>query len=300
MRRRLRAVRDELGDRPDLPGRRRIGRALGALVLVAAVAPFVVHAVPALVGADESYVVLSGSMEPAIGTGDSVLVRRVDPGAIEEGDVVTFGEPPGEPTTHRVIEVVETDGGPAFRTQGDANAAPDGELVTPSEIRGKVVHVLPLIGYVLWYGGTPLGLALLVGAPVALLVGGEVRSVLRSGRANRAGRTDGSATPDAGDEPDAGPSNADGAAVESGDDAIAVTRFDLRATLVVLVALAAYSAAVAVLHRSFWSVGVAVAAGGTALFLGAVWYAAPSAEPDATTDDGPSDPAAIPDGGEPE
>ena len=37
---------------------------LGVLIIVAVVAPFVVYAVPSVVGADHGLVILSGSMEP--------------------------------------------------------------------------------------------------------------------------------------------------------------------------------------------------------------------------------------------
>jgi len=46
-----------------------LGRALLAVVLLALIAPFVVYAVPATVGAEASYVVLTASMTPAIAPG---------------------------------------------------------------------------------------------------------------------------------------------------------------------------------------------------------------------------------------
>ena len=69
---------------------RRAASTLLTVVLVLAVVPFVVYAVPGVVGASESYVVLSGSMEPTISPGDVIVVEDVDPGDVEEGDVITF------------------------------------------------------------------------------------------------------------------------------------------------------------------------------------------------------------------
>ncbi|TKX83266.1 hypothetical protein EXE43_25160, partial [Halorubrum sp. SS5] len=54
---------------------RRIANIVGLMILVAIVVPFVVFAVPQVVGADQSYVVLSGSMEPAMSPGDVIIVN---------------------------------------------------------------------------------------------------------------------------------------------------------------------------------------------------------------------------------
>ena len=48
-------------------------RAVALVLVVALVVPFVVFAVPQVVGGDASFVVISGSMEPAISVGDAVV-----------------------------------------------------------------------------------------------------------------------------------------------------------------------------------------------------------------------------------
>ncbi|WP_049894090.1 S26 family signal peptidase [Salinarchaeum sp. Harcht-Bsk1] len=70
--------------------RRRLLHGVGLVVLLALVVPFVIYAVPGVVGAEQSYVILSGSMEPALSPGDAIVVDDTAPSAIEEGDVVTF------------------------------------------------------------------------------------------------------------------------------------------------------------------------------------------------------------------
>jgi len=172
----------------DIPWRN-IANAAGVVLLVAVVIPFVVFAVPQVVGADQSYVVLSGSMEPAMSPGDVIIVNSVPASAIERNDVITFGGQDGDtPTTHRVIEVVEQDGTTAFRTQGDANEDPDGSLVTPDELQGKVLSpggyllVIPLIGYLINFASTQSGFVLFVAVPVSLLVLNEIWNVIASTR----------------------------------------------------------------------------------------------------------------------
>jgi signal peptidase len=254
---------------------RRVVRLLGALVLVGLVAPFVVTAVPAAVGADASYVVLSGSMEPTISPGDAVIVENVPASAVERGDVITFSSGGAVPTTHRVVAVVERDGERAFRTKGDANEDPDPGVVRAGDLRGRLLFVIPLVGYVVRFGSTPQGQAVLVGVPVVLLVLAEVWSVVRDHGSNSSAGATRAVGSDSGP-----PTESEGTTTTEDDsgDRIELTTTDLRASLVVLGLLAAYSTVVAVTQESYWSVGVAVGAGSLALLGAALWYAAPRAD----------------------
>lgn len=67
-------------------------------------------------------VVLSGSMEPAIETGDLILLRDTDPLALEKGDVICYLSS-GKAVTHRIVGITAgEDGRPRYVTQGDANS----------------------------------------------------------------------------------------------------------------------------------------------------------------------------------
>ncbi|WP_435552049.1 signal peptidase I [Natrinema sp. CGMCC1.2065] len=160
--------------------RRTIVNVVGVLVLLAVVAPFIIVGVPQLAGASQSHVVLSDSMSPTFESGDVILVEDVDPASIEEGDVITYADGSGERTTHRVVEVVERDGERQFRTQGDANDDPDGDLVPASAVEGRHTHTLPYIGHVVLFAGSRLGLALFVIVPGALLAVSEVWDLYRA------------------------------------------------------------------------------------------------------------------------
>jgi signal peptidase len=159
----------------------------GVLVVVAAL-PFVVFAVPQLVGASHSYVVMSSSMSPAIGAGDVVFVEDVDTDAVEVGDVITF-EPEsgvlashGDRVTHRVTAVDEREDGVYFQTAGDANDSPDEVMVPAENVVGRVSFSLPLVGWAIVFAGTRLGIALLVVVPATALATLEVRDLWRSHR----------------------------------------------------------------------------------------------------------------------
>ncbi len=142
----------------------------GLLVLLLVIAPFAAYTAPALVGADESYIVLTGSMRPAIDPGDVVFVSAVPVASVGVGDVVTFDRGGDVPTTHRVIEVVEADGEVAFRTQGDANEDPDAALVRPDQLVGVVTFSVPYVGSVMTAANSQLGFTALVIVPFALLL----------------------------------------------------------------------------------------------------------------------------------
>ena len=152
------------------------------VVLIALVAPFVVYGVPQVVGADHSYVVQSDSMSPAIGAGSVVYVTDAGPETLSEGEVITYRTAGGGESgrvTHRIVEVVDRDGTRAFRTKGDANEDPDPQLVDPNQVVGRVAFHVPLVGYVVAFAGTDLGLALLVVVPAVLLVASELWDLYR-------------------------------------------------------------------------------------------------------------------------
>lgn len=181
-----------------LPAKHTVVQAVGVVVLIALVAPFVVAAVPQVVDADQSYTVTSGSMEPAIGVGDVVVVRDVPAETIETGDVITYElDGPGnqvERRTHRVIEVVDYGTQERFRTKGDANEDPDKEVVPPDAVVGVVVLTLPYVGYVIRFANTPLGLLTLVVVPAGLLFVTEAWSLARAVRRSRRAESSGDAS----------------------------------------------------------------------------------------------------------
>ncbi|MFW6002992.1 MAG: signal peptidase I [Halanaeroarchaeum sp.] len=169
----------------EIQGRwRTIASVLAVVVLVAVVTPFAVYAVPQLVGAEESYVVLSGSMEPTLTAGDVVIVDA--DATIAVGDIVTYAASADSiPTTHRVVETTEA----GFITKGDANENADPGLLTSDSIIGEVVVVIPLIGHVILWTNTPVGLVFLVVIPVTALVLNELRRWSARGERSNPDRT---------------------------------------------------------------------------------------------------------------
>jgi signal peptidase len=106
--------------------------------------------VPRVSGATP-YTVLTGSMRPTYPPGTLIVVKEVPADELAVGTVVTYQLETGKAAvvTHRIVAVNRnTRGETLFVTQGDANAAPDINLVRPEQIRGKVWYGVPYLGRV--------------------------------------------------------------------------------------------------------------------------------------------------------
>jgi signal peptidase len=124
--------------------------------------------------------VLSGSMEPALMTGDVVVVRKVAPLSVAPGDIVTFREPNGRRLiTHRVRHMRQENGVVHFVTKGDANRLVERWKLPEDRPIRRVLYRIPLLGYGLNLFRTRIGLVLLVGVPLALLAVVELWSIWR-------------------------------------------------------------------------------------------------------------------------
>ncbi len=81
-------------------------------------------------------VVLSGSMEPEIMTGDLIFLHRADTADLKEGDVICYLIS-GKAVTHRIIKVIQDSGGQErYITRGDANNVEDRQPVSPDQVQG--------------------------------------------------------------------------------------------------------------------------------------------------------------------
>ena len=133
-------------------------RALATFVLWTALAfglgMLVVVTVPSLFGY-RSLTVVSGSMEPTLGTGSVVIDKVISPLDARPGDIVTFQDPlhPRQ-LTHR-LRRMRIEGDTAYMvTRGDANDAAERWTVQADGQIGRVVAHLPKLGYVRAWLGT--------------------------------------------------------------------------------------------------------------------------------------------------
>jgi signal peptidase len=131
-----------------------------------------------LLGGYRSYLVQSGSMEPSIMTGDIIIVHAS--GRYMENDTVTFTGDDGRVVTHRIVDSAEEDGRTFFQTKGDANRSEDEARITQANIIGKVILVVPKIGFFVAFARTLPGLILLIGVPAFALIFDEVIKLFKS------------------------------------------------------------------------------------------------------------------------
>lgn len=130
------------------------------------------------------YRVASGSMEPTLKKDDVIVISKTSFKDIKKGDIITYkanqGEMAGQPVTHRVVIPPENRNGTwILQTQGDAEGAPLDPEITESQVIGKYVFTLPLVGYFYSFFLTPYGLLTIV-IVIILLFGYEMISLIVS------------------------------------------------------------------------------------------------------------------------
>ena len=87
----------------------------------------------------------SPSMAPKYPTNSLIIVRKIEPENIQEGDVIAFVlNEDGFIATHRVVAVNKEN--KTFTTKGDANSSIDVAPVQWENIVGKVVFGIPWLG----------------------------------------------------------------------------------------------------------------------------------------------------------
>ncbi len=94
------------------------------------------------------YIIMSGSMEPDIKTGDMIITKESDNYKI--GDVIAFKDA-NFVTAHRIVEISTEDGEKVFKTKGDNNNTTDRNLVKSQQIKGKIVNKIPKVGKAVLY-----------------------------------------------------------------------------------------------------------------------------------------------------
>ena len=119
-----------------------------------------------------SMTVLTGSMDPSIPQGSVVFVQKDN--WYFPGDILTYGKTSDVTITHRLIEKVQTPEGEQYKLQGDANTAPDGDLVKPKNVIGKVIFHIPFVGWFSMLVRSSNGFLALIIAPGIIVMAHEL------------------------------------------------------------------------------------------------------------------------------
>ena len=156
-----------------------MGRLLALVVLGLLLAAITVVVLVPRATHGQAMTVLTGSMTPGIPVGSIVVVRPVDPGTLQVGDVATYQKDKGGDTfvTHRVVDIDTSTRPTTYIFKGDANRGPDLEPIVPDRIIGEVWFHVPHLGTIRDGLAGPGGVTLIG----ILLLGGYTASQIRAG-----------------------------------------------------------------------------------------------------------------------
>lgn len=119
----------------------------------------------------QSFVVLTGSMEPAISTGGIIFTQKQL--SYNTGDVVAFKQGSVN-VTHRIVSLENKDGKLLYQTKGDANNTLDSKLVAPDQILGKTMIKANHIGKLIVFLKTIPGFITVLVIPALIFIGFEL------------------------------------------------------------------------------------------------------------------------------
>ncbi|MCW2843157.1 MAG: signal peptidase [Nocardioides sp.] len=146
-----------------------VGAALGTTCIAVALASTFFGVTP--------LVFRSGSMAPAVQTGDLGIAHHVPAGELRAGDIVSVDNSRGVRVTHRVVSSKLIGNSATLVLKGDANETADIEpyVVTSAD---RLMFSIPKAGYVVTFMSGPIGIffgGLLVGAVILLLLNSRSR-----------------------------------------------------------------------------------------------------------------------------
>jgi signal peptidase len=114
-------------------------------------------------------------MEPAINTGDVVVVKPQP--QYHQRETITFYDADHRVVTHRIVKIDNQDSQSVFTTKGDANENVDSQVVPEDQVIGKLVMVLPKIGFAVSFAKTRYGALLLIIVPAVIIIYDEFRKM---------------------------------------------------------------------------------------------------------------------------
>ncbi len=126
------------------------------------------------------YSIATGSMEPAIMTGDVCLYEEAKVSELKEGDIVSYSVTTSNgyvaTVTHRIVDINEDH--TLVTTKGDANSVTDKkvDLVAAdiNKVETKYIRTLPILTFLMGIAKTTVGFIVMVFIPLAYLLLSEL------------------------------------------------------------------------------------------------------------------------------
>jgi len=115
-------------------------------------------------------------MSPTIVQGDLIMTKKSSIDSYLKGDIISFYTDrfePDEIITHRIIGVENT----TFITKGDNNEGQDAQRVSSNSIVGKVISIIPYLGYWVMSMNSVGGKVLFLIIPMIVIVYSESKII---------------------------------------------------------------------------------------------------------------------------
>ena len=121
------------------------------------------------------YVIVSQSMIPTININDAIVIKRVDNDKYKVGDIISFSSSDinyrGLTITHRIINKENiTTNNSIYTTKGDNNLVVDSASVLTDQIYGKVLFIIPKLGYIKDFFRKPTNVFLIFFVGIAFVI----------------------------------------------------------------------------------------------------------------------------------
>jgi len=100
-------------------------------------------------------VIASGSMKPTMDVGDIAVIIPTPTDTIQIGDIIQYRSE-GAMILHRVTDISQEGGPKLFVTRGDANPISDTGFITSQQIQGKLILIIPKLGWASIYVKTAI------------------------------------------------------------------------------------------------------------------------------------------------
>jgi signal peptidase len=116
-------------------------------------------------------IVETESMSPTFDAGDLIFIKTCDTSSLKEGDIITFHTIINNEyalNTHRIEEIIETDGVRSYVTKGDNNDISDTHVIVDGDIVGKYAGRLAKVGKVMNILSSSAGFLIIIVLPMLL------------------------------------------------------------------------------------------------------------------------------------
>ncbi len=111
------------------------------------------------------------SMSPTFDAGDLIIIKKVDPATLKEGDIITFHTiilNQYALNTHRIVEISEGGGYRSYVTKGDNNQISDTHIISDGDIVGKYTGRVKGLGKVLDFLSSSTGFLVVIVLPMLI------------------------------------------------------------------------------------------------------------------------------------